>query len=120
MIQYFADWLVYEVFGLRAGTTWGTALNFFFYDTIKILILLFCISVLMGIVNSCFPIERLRNYLLTHRMYGLQYLLASLSLAPSHRFAPARPYPCSLALSREAFLWRLRFRFSSPLLWSTR
>ncbi len=29
MIQYFADWLVYEVFGLRAGTTWGTALNFF-------------------------------------------------------------------------------------------
>lgn len=78
MIQYFADWLVYEVFGLRSGTTWGTALNFFFYDTIKILILLFCISVLMGIVNSCFPIERLRNYLLTHRMYGLQYLLASL------------------------------------------
>ena len=33
---------------------------------------------LMGIVNAYFPIERLRNYLVTHRLYGLQYLLASL------------------------------------------
>lgn len=32
----------------------------------------------MGIVNAYFPIERLRNYLVTHRMYGLQYLLAAL------------------------------------------
>ena len=53
------------------------AVNFFFYDTIKILILLFFISVLMGIVNAYFPIERLRTYLATHKMYGLQYLLAS-------------------------------------------
>ena len=78
MIQDFADWLVYGLFGLSADTSIGVAVNFFFYDTIKILILLFFISVLMGIVNAYFPIERLRNYLVTHKMYGLQYLLASL------------------------------------------
>ena len=78
MIQNFADWLIYGVFGLSADTPLGSAVNFFFYDTIKILILLFFISVLMGIVNAYFPIERLRNYLVTHKMYGLQYLLASL------------------------------------------
>lgn len=78
MIQKFADWLVYGLFGLDAGSALGVAVNFFFYDTIKILLLLFCISVLMGIVNAYFPIERLRNYLLVHKMYGLQYLLASL------------------------------------------
>ncbi|CDD51151.1 uncharacterized protein BN800_02392 [Bacteroides sp. CAG:875] len=78
MIQDFADWLVYGLFGLSADTPVGVAVNFFFYDTIKILILLFFISVLMGIVNAYFPIERLRNYLVTHKMYGLQYLLASL------------------------------------------
>lgn len=78
MIQDFADWLVYGIFGLSAGTSLGTAVNFFFYDTVKILILLFFISVLMGIVNAYFPIERLRNYLVSHRMYGLQYLLAAL------------------------------------------
>lgn len=78
MIQQFADWLVYSVMGLDSASPLGTAVNFFFYDTIKILILLFFISVLMGIINAYFPIERLRNYLQTHKMYGLQYLLASI------------------------------------------
>ena len=78
MIQQFADWLVYSVMGLDSASPLGTAVNFFFYDTIKILILLFFISVLMEIINAYFPIERLRNYLQTHKMYGLQYLLASI------------------------------------------
>lgn len=78
MIQDFADWLVYGIFGLSADTQLGSAVNFFFYDSIKILLLLFFISVLMGIVNAYFPIERLRNYLMTHKMYGLQYLLTSM------------------------------------------
>ena len=78
MIQQFADRLVYGIMGLDSASPLGTAINFFFYDTIKILILLFFISVLMGIINAYFPIERLRNYLQTHKMYGLQYLLASI------------------------------------------
>lgn len=78
MIQQFADWLVYGIMGLDSASPLGTAVNFFFYDTIKILILLFFISVLMGIINAYFPIERLRNYLQTHKMYGLQYLLTSI------------------------------------------
>lgn len=77
MIQKFADWLVYGLFGMDAATRLGSAVNFFFYDTIKILILLFLISAVMGIINAYFPIDRLRNYLQSHRLYGLQYLLAS-------------------------------------------
>ena len=78
MIQRFADWLVYSVIGLDGTTAWGGAVNFFVYDSIKIVLLLFLISSLMGIVNAYFPIERLRNYLVSHRLYGLQYLLASI------------------------------------------
>ena len=78
MIQQFADWLVYGIIGLDSASHLAGALNFFVYDTIKILILLFCISVLMGIVNAYFPIERLRNYLVNHKLYGLQYFFASL------------------------------------------
>ena len=77
MIQSFADWLVYSIIGLDGTTALGGAVNFFVYDSIKILILLFLISSIMGIVNAYFPIERLRNYLVSHRLYGLQYLLAS-------------------------------------------
>ena len=77
MIQRLADWLVYTCLGLYSTTALGGAVNFFVYDSIKILLLLFVISTLMGIVNAYFPIDRLRNYLVTHRLYGLQYLLAS-------------------------------------------
>ena len=78
MIQSFADWLVYGIFGLDAATPLGTAVNFFFYDSIKIIILLFSISFVMGIINAYFPIERLRQYLATHKLYGLDYFLAAL------------------------------------------
>lgn len=77
MILSFSDWLVYSVIGLDSTTALGGAINFFVYDSIKILLLLFLISVLMGIINAYFPIERLREYLSSHRLYGLQYLLAS-------------------------------------------
>lgn len=67
-----------DIIGLDNETAFGSAVNFFVYDSIKILLLLFLISALMGIVNAYFPVERLRNYLSSHRLYGLQYLLASL------------------------------------------
>ena len=78
MIQAFADWLVYGVIGMDASSHLGAALNFFFYDTIKILLLLFLISAVMGVVNAYLPIERLRNFLTTRKLYGFQYLLAAL------------------------------------------
>lgn len=78
MIQNLADWLVFSIIGLDNETALGSAVNFFVYDSIKILLLLFLISALMGIVNAYFPVEQLRNYLSSHRLYGLQYLLASL------------------------------------------
>ena len=78
MIQRFADWLVYGVFGMSAETHFGSAVNFFFYDSVKILILLFLISMVMGIVNAYFPIDKLRHYLTTRKLYGFQYLFASL------------------------------------------
>ena len=68
----------YDQLGLDAASHLGSALNFFIYDTVKIILLLFAISSLMGVVNAYFPIERLRNYLMTHKLYGMQYLLASI------------------------------------------
>lgn len=77
-IQHFADWLIYTILGIGAETHLGKALDFFVYDTLKILILLFLIVFMMGIVNAYFPIERLKNYLNRKKLYGLEYLLASI------------------------------------------
>ena len=77
MIRRLADVLVFDVLGLEAGTRWGEALHFFFYDSMKIFLLLFLVCLAMGVVNAYFPIERLREYLTTRRLYGFQYLFAS-------------------------------------------
>lgn len=76
-VQKLADWLIYTVFNIGAATHLGKSLNFFVYDTIKILILLFVIVFLMGIVNTYFPIEKLKNYLNRKKLYGLEYFFAS-------------------------------------------
>lgn len=76
-LQPIADFLVYDLAGLDSETRLAESINFFIYDTIKILILLFLISSLMGVVNAYFPIDRLRIYLTTKKMYGLQYFFAS-------------------------------------------
>lgn len=77
-IEYLADWLVYMVFRLEKGNHLADALHFFIYDSIKILLLVFVIIFLMGIVNSYFPIEKVRNYLSRNKLYGFEYLMASL------------------------------------------
>lgn len=77
-LQNISDWLIYTLIGLSAQSHLGAALNFFIYDTIKIFILLFFITFLMGIVNSYFPIERIRNFLSRNKLYGLEYLFASI------------------------------------------
>ncbi|OFY95567.1 MAG: permease [Bacteroidetes bacterium RIFCSPLOWO2_12_FULL_31_6] len=76
-LQTLADWLIHSAFNIAQGSHLGEALNFFVLDTIKILILLFVITTVMGIVNSYFPIDKIRNFLSRNKLFGLEYLLAS-------------------------------------------
>jgi len=76
-LQYFADWLIYSVFGISAQSHLGEALDFFVFDTLKLFLLLFVITIVMGIVNSYFPVDKVRNFLSRKKLYGLEYLFAS-------------------------------------------
>src|SRR3990167_9126464 len=76
-LQSLADWLIYSVLGIAVQSKLGNALNFFVYDTVKILILLFIITTVMGVVNSYFPVEKIRNFLSRNKLFGLEYLFAS-------------------------------------------
>jgi len=77
-IQKLADWIVFDLLHLIKGNHLAEALNFFIYDAIKIVLLLFVVIFFMGIVNSYFPIEKVRNYLSRNKLFGLEYLMASL------------------------------------------
>lgn len=76
-IQQFANWLIFDTIGIAEQSKLGESLNFFVYDSLKILLLLFLVTFLMGIVNAYFPIERIRNFLSRNQLYGGEYLLAS-------------------------------------------
>jgi uncharacterized membrane protein YraQ (UPF0718 family) len=77
-IQNFADWVTFDTLHLVKGQHLAEALNFFIYDSIKILLLLFVIIFFMGIINSYFPIEKVRNFLSRNKLFGFEYLMASL------------------------------------------
>lgn len=62
-VQWFADWLVYNVMGIDKASNLGSALNFFFFDTIKIFILLLMIIYTITFIRSFFPPEKTRKIL---------------------------------------------------------
>lgn len=115
-IQNFADWLVYTIFQIGTDTHLGVALNFFVYDTIKILLLLFVIVFLMGIVNAYFPIDKLKNYLANNKLFGLEYLFASVfgAITP---FCSCSSVPLFIGFVRGGIPLGVTFSFliTSPL-----
>lgn len=76
-IQHFANWLIYAVLNISEESKLGSALNFFVYDTLKILFLLFLITAIMGVVNSYFPVDKIRNFLSRNKLFGLEYFFAA-------------------------------------------
>ncbi len=77
-IENIADWIVLDILEMEPLSHLAEALNFFIYDTTKIILLLTVIIFLMGIINSYFPVEKVRNFLSRNKLFGFEYLMASL------------------------------------------
>jgi len=76
--QFLADWLVYSVFNIEEVSHLGISLNFFVYDSSKIIFLLLIINYFMAIIRYYLPVEKLRDFLASRKWYGADYLLASI------------------------------------------
>lgn len=77
-IQLFADYVTYGLLGITRDTYTANAVNFFIYDTIKIIILLLVINYFMAMVRYYFPTTKIRQILSSRKWYGIEYLLAGL------------------------------------------
>lgn len=62
-LKPFADWFTYKLIGLSPESHLGSALNFFVYDTPKVLMLLVIVVFGVGIIRSFFTPERTRKFL---------------------------------------------------------
>jgi len=76
-LQQLADYITYYLFGIAQTSKLGQALDFFIFDSVKILLLLVIIVSLMGVINVYFPIERVQNFLSRNKLYGIEYFMAS-------------------------------------------
>lgn len=63
---------------LESGTHLADSMQFFFYDSFKIIALILIITHFMSLLRYYLPIEKLRDFLIKHKFYGLDYFLATI------------------------------------------
>ena len=80
MLKDFADVIVYNWLQAPTGSMLGEALDFFFYDTMKVFLLLVSIIFAVAVIRSYFPPERSRRLLGNRREYVGNFLAASLGI----------------------------------------
>jgi uncharacterized protein len=75
MLQIVVDWFVYSFLGIESKL--GESLNFFIYDSVKILLLLFFMILIIGFLRTYISQQRVKKWL-TGRKYGSGNVVASL------------------------------------------
>ncbi|MDD5129436.1 MAG: permease [Candidatus Omnitrophica bacterium] len=63
MLQLIIDWLVYGVLGLPGTSRMAGMLNFFLYDSIKIVLLLFMMIAFIGFFRTFIPRQKIKEWL---------------------------------------------------------
>jgi uncharacterized protein len=76
-LQWASKWFVYDILGLSQGSRISSALDFFLYDAVKILILLALIIFAISFIRSFFPPEKTKR-ILSHKKEFIGNVLASL------------------------------------------
>jgi len=70
MLTKFTDWLVYGLLGLDVKAQLPQALDFFIYDSIKIILLLFVMIFVIGFLRTFLPQEKLKQWLSARGFIG--------------------------------------------------
>lgn len=71
-----ATWLTFRVFGLAQGSQLGASVEFFLYDTAKILLLLAALIYGIAWIRATLQVERVRDFL-AGKKRGLGYMLGA-------------------------------------------
>ncbi|MFH1715663.1 MAG: permease [Elusimicrobiota bacterium] len=70
MLQIAVNWFIYSIIRLNPETSLAQSVNFFVYDTIKILLLLFAMITVMGFLRSFIPQNKIKNWLSKKKGFG--------------------------------------------------
>jgi uncharacterized membrane protein YraQ (UPF0718 family) len=87
-----SSWVTYTLLPLEKGSHLGASIEFFLYDTPKVMMLLFLVVFGVGIIRSFFTPEKTRSFLSGKSELAGNVLAALLGIV--RLFAPARLFPC--------------------------
>jgi len=76
MLQLIVNWLTYSIFKLDPQEKWSQVINFFIYDSVKILLLLFVLISIIGVLRSYLPVGKVKQWLAGKKAFA--NLLASI------------------------------------------
>jgi uncharacterized membrane protein YraQ (UPF0718 family) len=109
------EWLFADVLGFKEGTMFYTSITFFFYDVIKIFILLSVLIFLASYIQSFFSPERTKRILARYSGFGANTIGALLgTLTP---FCSCSSIPIFIGFTKAGLPVGVTFSFliSSPL-----
>ena len=76
--EWLAKYITFNIFHLQINSHLADSVQFFFYDSFKIITLILIITHLMSLLRYYLPIEKLRDFLTRHKFYGVDYFLATI------------------------------------------
>lgn len=77
MLQVTVDWILYNLIGLDSSSRLVQSINFFIYDSIKIIFLLFFMIFIIGFIRTYIPQNKVKEWL-SGKKKGVGNLMASL------------------------------------------
>lgn len=76
--EAFSRYVTYSLFALEKGSHLAASIEFFIYDSLKIIALILVITHFMSLLRYYLPIEKLRDFLKSNKFYGFDYFLATI------------------------------------------
>jgi len=115
MLQLAVDWLIYSVLKFSPESRFAGALNFFIYDSVKILLLLSVMITFVGFLRTFLPADKAKQWIAKKRGFG--NLLASLFGAVTP-FCSCSSIPIFLSFLKAGIPLGVTFSFliTSPLI----
>ena len=117
-LEPFSSYLTYSLFGIKKGSHLGASMQFFVYDTPKVMMLLTLIVFITGIIRSFFTQEQTRKYLAGKRETAGNVMAALLGIVTP--FCSCSADPSLLVLYKLGYRWASPFLFSWLRRWSMR
>jgi uncharacterized protein len=115
MLQQIIDWLVYSAFGLSPASKAGQVINFFLYDSIKILLLLFFMIAAIGFIRTYMSQNKIKAWIVKKKELGNVFASLFGAITP---FCSCSSIPIFLSFLEAGIPLGVTFSFliTSPLI----